>query len=99
MRALVPFFVVVAACSPKATPDGGTDSGACMDAGTGYPSGPYGTTPRSGSVAGDRIQNFTFQGYANADPKTKTMMGALAPIKLGDFYDPKATKNRLLVII
>lgn len=93
---------VFAGCGTKNNPDGGTDSGTCMpmEAGAGsYPAGPYGATPHMGSIAGDIIQNFSFQGYLNLDPTKKTMKGTLQTIKLSDFYDPTGTKFRLIHII
>jgi hypothetical protein len=100
MRVLVA-ALALAACGTKASPmDSGApmDSG-CAEAGTAtYPSGPYGITQRSGSVPGDRIENFAFQGYLNLDPKTKTQKGALQPIKLGDFYDPMAKRFRIIYL-
>lgn len=91
MRALFPVFLLLAACSNK---PGGGDAG-----NDGSASCTFGTTVRSGTVAGDRIQNFAFKGYLNTDPKTKTMSGTLVDIKLNDFKDPAGTKNKLLVII
>jgi hypothetical protein len=93
-------------CSPpKPSTDSGVgciEAGACADknpAGDCYPVGPYGSTQRAGSIAGDRIQNFVFQGYLNLDPKTKTAIGPLQQIKLSDFYDPMAKKYRVIRLI
>jgi hypothetical protein len=85
--------LVIVACSnpPKPTDGGGGDGGGCPCT--------TGTTPRSGTVCGDRIQNYAFKGYLNTDPKTKTMSGTLVDIKLSDFKDPTGMKNKLLVII
>lgn len=87
--------------NPVTPSDGGGDSGGggCEAGSTAYPAGPYGTTARMGTVAGDRIKDFSFQGYLNLDPKTKTMKGTLQTIKLGDFYDPTAKKYRIIHII
>lgn len=96
---------IAAACSNKpgaADAGGSCADAACADknpAGDCYPTDGIGTTARSGSVAGDRIQNFSFQGYVNLDPTTKTKSGQLQAVKLSDFYDPKGAKYKVIRII
>lgn len=65
-----------------------------------YPTTNLGWGVRSGSVPGNRIPNFAFFGYRNADPTTKTKStGMLERIQLADYYDPSGTKVRLIRII
>jgi hypothetical protein len=101
MRLLLVVALATVACSNTPKPPADSGGGGCVEAGssTAYPAGPYGNTQRMGTTPGDRIENFSFQGYLNLDPKTKTMKGALQTIKLGDFYDPTAKKYRILHII
>jgi hypothetical protein len=57
-----------------------------------YPTDHIGTNARAGTKPGDRIQNFSFQGYrANATTVTT--------ISLGDFYDPQKTKYDVVIIL
>jgi hypothetical protein len=56
-----------------------------------YPSSSGGRSARSGSTSGSVIQNFTFQGYPNAD-KSK----GLQPISLADYYDPCGKHIKML---
>ena len=76
-----------------ATPDGGqTDAAAGSTAsdaesnpyGVPYPSISVGYNARRGSIRGDQIANYAFQGYPNGD----TSKG-LQTIMLADFYDPQ----------
>lgn len=63
--------------------------------GVAYPTDHLGGTPRTGSgkslVPGDRIPNFTFQGYVDAN-----RAGGLTPISLADYYDPQRLHHKLL---
>ncbi len=61
--------------------------------GTPYPTDHVGTRERTKTRPGDRIANFSFQGYVDGAPK-----GELKTISLADFYDPEAKRNRVLHI-
>ncbi len=56
-----------------------------------YPSSTGGHNARVGSTPGNVIQNFTFQGYLDAD-KSK----GLQSISLADYYDPCGKSRKLL---
>jgi hypothetical protein len=100
MTAIGALGVIGIGCSKGVDPPADSGGGGCeAGASTAYPAGPYGASARMGTLAGDRINNFSFQGYLNLDPKTKTMKGPLQTIKLGDFYDPMAKKYRIIHII
>lgn len=58
-----------------------------------YPTDNIGTTPRSGSRPGNKIQNFKFLGYPDAN-----VAGGLKPISLAQFFDPTGNKYRLIHI-
>ena len=58
-----------------------------------YPTDHIGTRSRTKTRAGDRIANFSFQGYVDGNPK-----GELKTISLADFYDPEAKRHRVLQI-
>ncbi len=60
-------------------------------AGDQYPTDNIGTTPRKGDKPGNRIANFKFLGYPDADKA-----GGLKPISLAQFYDPTGTKYRII---
>jgi hypothetical protein len=55
------------------------------------PAGGYGHTARTGSAPGSVIQDFTFQGYPNADKSN-----GLQTISLADYYDPCGKRLKLL---
>jgi hypothetical protein len=65
-----------------------------------YPTNNIGYAQRSGSTPGSKIPNLRFFGYKNTDPTTKTpSSGDLQQIELADFYDPDATKYRIIRIV
>jgi len=96
------------ACSSANTPDtpddgdngvegpgdgvSGTTSGFNPD-GIPYPTDNIGTNKRSGSKPGNRIANYSFLGYPNAD-KSK----GLQRISLADYYDPTGTRYKIIHI-
>jgi hypothetical protein len=58
-----------------------------------YPTDHIGPGARSGSRAGDRIANFTFQAYVEGD-----RAAGLKTISLADYYDPDRLHHRILHI-
>jgi hypothetical protein len=61
--------------------------------GVAYPTVNIGKNARSGSTAGNVIQNFKFLGYPNADAS-----GGLQTISLADYYDPCQKRAKMLHI-
>ncbi|MBS2015282.1 MAG: redoxin domain-containing protein [Deltaproteobacteria bacterium] len=57
-----------------------------------YPTDHIGGAERTRSRPGDRIPNFTFQGYVNGD------RSKLQTISLADYFDPERKRHRLLVV-
>lgn len=57
-----------------------------------YPTDHIGSAERTRSRPGDRIPNFTFQGYVNGD------RSKLQTISMADYFDPDRKRHRLLVI-
>lgn len=108
---MVAVLAFVAGCSSSSSkPDAGvTDPGvdpnnpnACAEknpAGDCYPTANQGYNPRKGTIAGNRIPNFKFVGYRSLDLKKAPSSGPTETIPLSDFYDPKATKYRILRLI
>jgi hypothetical protein len=62
--------------------------------GVDYPIDNIGYTARTGSRPGNRIQNYKFLGYPDAD-KSK----GLQPISLAQFFDPEGRKYKLIHIV
>ncbi|MBX3207441.1 MAG: hypothetical protein KF764_20505 [Labilithrix sp.] len=58
-----------------------------------YPTDNIGTVERKGTKAGNRIANFKFLGYPNANKE-----GGLQPISLAQFFDPSGTKYKIVHI-
>jgi len=71
-----------AASAPDTNPDG-----------VPYPTDNLGTKARSGSTPGNRMMNYKFLGYPNAD-----MSQGLQPISLANFFDPSAKKYKMIHI-
>lgn len=71
-----------AASAPDTNPDG-----------LPYPTTNVGTSARSGSRAGNRIANYKFLGYPDAD-KSK----GLQPVSLASYFDPEGKNYKLLHI-
>jgi hypothetical protein len=59
--------------------------------GVAYPSANIGHNARKGSSPGNVIQNFTFQGYLDAD-RSK----GLQPISLAEYYDPCGKRIKMI---
>lgn len=62
--------------------------------GVDYPTDNIGYTARSGNRPGNRIANFKFLGYPDAD-KSK----GLQPISLAQFFDPESRKYKLIHLV
>jgi hypothetical protein len=58
-----------------------------------YPTDNIGTLPRRGATAGNRIKNYKFLGYPNADASK-----GLQPLSLAEFYDPTGKNFRIVHI-
>jgi hypothetical protein len=79
--------------------DSGTTSGPTNPYGVPYPTANLGTQARTGTVAGNVIENYKFLGFPNATPGSLTKdTGALQDISLADYFDPKNKKYKLLHI-
>ncbi len=89
--------------------DGGTSADAGNDAApscatsgvdhsTCYPTADIGTTPRKAGLAGQRIQNFAFDGRSTSMGISLTAPGTDTVIQLSDFFDPAAAKYAMLWI-
>src|SRR5262245_61197616 len=71
---------------PNSAPDTNPD-------GVPYPTANIGTLPRKGSTPGNRIKNYKFLGYPNADSSK-----GLQPISLAQFFDPSGNLFRIIHI-
>lgn len=58
-----------------------------------YPTDHIGSQARVKGRVGDRIENFTFQGYDHGN-----IAAGLKSFSMADFYDPKATRVKTIVI-
>jgi len=56
-----------------------------------YPTDNIGSRPHKGTKPGERIANFTFQGYRDGD-RSK----GLSPISLAEYFDPKMKRHKIL---
>jgi hypothetical protein len=99
---VVVLFASISGCASKSQQDPGltgtgtTAAAAAPDTnpdGVPYPKGSIGTRARRGSTPGDRIQNFKFLGYPNADQSK-----GLQPISLAEYFDPSGSRYRLVHI-
>ena len=102
----VPTLVALVACSSSNTPveqDKGVEGegvGAADSApdvnpdGVPYPTDNVGTSPRLGNRKGNRLQNFKFLGYPDAN-----VGGGLQPISMAQFFDPEGKKYKLIRIV
>lgn len=87
----VVLLLVAAGCGTN-RPERPDDLGSVTDCAAGYPAGPYGTEP------GDVLKNACFQGWFRPDGVARTPE-TLEPIALGDFYDPRGTRNIRLLLV
>jgi hypothetical protein len=100
-------FATMVQCSSKqgSSVSGGGVTGTAQDAEDGgaapYPTAKPGTSQRGldgngvpNTQPGDVIQNFKFLGYPNADSSK-----GLQTVSLSDYYDPTASKHKVLHII
>jgi len=100
----VPTLVALAACSSSGSEqDKGVEGegvGAAASApdvnpdGVPYPTDNIGTLPRSGARKGNRLENFKFLGYPNAD-----MSQGLQPISMAQFFDPEGKKYKIIRLV
>ncbi|HVJ92443.1 MAG TPA: hypothetical protein VM580_21730 [Labilithrix sp.] len=74
--------VGAASAAPDTNPDG-----------IPYPTDNIGVVPRKGKKPGNRIANFKFLGYPNANKE-----GGLQPISLAQFFDPSGTRYKIIHI-
>ncbi len=96
--ALVVLGGVVASCSASKDsapdfPDPDVPGRDTNPDGLAYPTDHLGGTPHRGKVAGDRIPNFTFEGYVDGD-----RAAGLKTISLADYFDPQQKRNKVLHI-
>lgn len=99
----LPVVFLLACSSESAAPeqdtglkDDGTGAVEAPDAnpdGVPYPASNLGTNQRSGSKAGNRINNYKFYGYPDANPAN-----GLQPMSLAQFYDPEGKTYKLIHI-
>ena len=93
--ALLPAALACSAQSPAGTSTSPGDGAAAAPAlnpdGIPYPSSTGGHTARAGSTPGSVMQDFTFQGYLDADESK-----GLQPIALANYYDPCGKRSKLL---
>jgi hypothetical protein len=100
MKIAVVSVLVLAACSSNSGQDRGlegdgvgTADGAPDEnpAGVQYPADNIGTKERRGATPGNRIANFKFLGYPNAN-----VSGGLQQISLAQFYDPTGETYKII---
>lgn len=99
----LPVVFVLACSSETAAPeqdtglkDDGTGAVEAPDTnpdGVAYPSSNLGTNQRSGSKAGNLINNYKFLGYPDANPAN-----GLQPMSLAQFFDPEGKRYKLIHI-
>jgi hypothetical protein len=97
----LPLVIAFVACSSEsAKPDqdtgltgdnGATDAPDTNPDGVAYPTQNLGTTARSGTKAGNRINNYKFYGYPDGN-----VANGLQPMSLAQFFDPQGTKYKLI---
>jgi thiol-disulfide isomerase/thioredoxin len=59
-----------------------------------YPPGPYGRSPRRGSVHGDRLPNLSFSAYRDAN-----VAAGLQVVSFADYHDPTGKRAKLLHVM
>lgn len=99
----LPLLFVLACSSETAKPEQETglkdDGTGTVDApdsnpeGVPYPNNNLGTNARLGTKAGNRINNYKFYGYPDANPAN-----GLQPMSLAQFFDPEAKRFKLIHI-
>jgi hypothetical protein len=96
LPAALPFLSCSSSSANQAGPPSSTDQDAAAPAavnpdGVPYPSKGFGNTARTGNTPGNVMQNFTFQGYPDADESK-----GLQTISLANYYDPCRKRSKLL---
>jgi thiol-disulfide isomerase/thioredoxin len=90
------FALLVAACGSSAPPEFSDPEVAGHTTnpdGVAYPTDHIGGKARVTGRVGDRMENFTFQGYEHGN-----LAAGLKTFSMADFYDPKATRVKGIVI-
>ncbi len=82
--------------STEPSVDAGVEAGAggTNPEGIPYPTSNIGFTARKGTTPGQRIGNFTFQGYPDGDKSN-----GLQTVSLAQFYDPLHKRHRIIHIM
>jgi hypothetical protein len=101
MRAVAPLLLALAiapACrsstqAPDEMSDGDLPGRDVNPDGVPYPTQNIGSRPRQGTLAGQVIPNFKFQGYPSSDSSA-----GLKVVSLADYYDPQAKDHKLLYL-
>ncbi len=96
-------FALIACSSSNTEQDKGVEGegvGAASSApdvnpdGVPYPTDNIGILPRQGNRKGNRLENFKFLGYPDAD-----MSAGLKPISMAQFYDPEGKKYKIIRLV
>jgi len=62
--------------------------------GDAYPTDDWGMRPRNGRTPGQRVPNFSFQGYPDSNKKA-----GLQVVSFADYYDPLQLHHKLLFLV
>jgi len=93
----VPFILAIG-CGSSSTPaeysDPDLPGHTSNPDGVPYPTDHIGSLPRANGRIGNRIENFTFQGYDHGN-----VAAGLKSFSMADFFDPKATRVKTIVIM
>lgn len=91
------FSLAAVACSASSSPqelaDPTVTGNTTNPDGVPYPTDHLGSAARVKGRVGDRLQNFTFQGYDHGN-----IAAGLKHFSMADFYDPKAARVKTIVI-
>ncbi len=98
--ALAAFLPFASACSssdapaPPAFDDVDVTGRTTNPDGVAYPTTDLGARARNGDTPGQRIPNFSFQGYPNSDRSQ-----GLQIVSLADYYDPGQARHKLMYLV
>jgi hypothetical protein len=82
-------------CSDDCAFDDGDVAGRAENPdGVAYPTDDWGFGARDGNTPGQRLPNFTFQGYRDS-----VRTGGIQPVSMADFYDPTGARQRVLLVM
>lgn len=91
-------LVASAACSSSSSepdfPDPDVAPAAVNPDGVPYPRDHVGVKQRANGTPGDRLPNFSFQGYVDGNKA-----GGLKEVSMADYYDPKAAHHKVLIVL